>query len=76
MANELTTFELDGTQIEVVDVTARANASAAQSTANSASSSANSANTRIDALEKLSRVSVSYSESTKTMTITTGNHNV
>ncbi len=68
MAN-VKTFVLDGASIDVLDQTARDNATAAVSAA-----AKNTA--AIAELEKLSRLSVQYNESTSTITFTTSTHNV
>ena len=60
-------FDLDGTIIEVEDATARAEAS-------SASASVQTLNGRVDAIEALSRLTVSYSQSTSTITFTNNTH--
>lgn len=67
-------FTVDGTEIEVKDTEARKAAGNAQDTANTASDAVNTAQTDIDAIKKLSRVTVSYDEKTEDITITTTTH--
>lgn len=62
-------FDLGGKTIEVKDASAR-------TTANTASTNATNALNKVIALEKLSRLEVSYVADTETISITTGNHNV
>lgn len=61
---DVSTFNLDGTNINVKDSTARQNASAAQSAVSGLAD-------RVTALEELSRLVVSYSNETITFTTTT-----
>lgn len=70
MANQFVSkFDLGGQTIEVKDASAR-------TAANTASTNAANALTKVTELEKLSRFEVSYTASTETISITTGNHNV
>lgn len=78
---DVSIFTVDGTKINVKDTTARSlaasastAASNAQSTANTANSTANSNKSAIEALRKLSRLSVSYDSTSENITFTTGTH--
>lgn len=86
--NDVQTFIIDGTEISVADTTARTNASNAQSTANEAKSSASNAvntantanstaNANKTAISTIKNTKVvktcTYNNSTKSLTITTGN---
>lgn len=62
-------FNLGGQTIEVKDASAR-------TTANTASANATNALNKVTELEKLSRVEVTYTQDTETISITTGIHNV
>lgn len=62
-------FDIGGQTIEVKDASAR-------TTANTASTNATNALNKVTALEKLSRLEVSYTADTETISIKTGNHNV
>ena len=62
-------FNLAGQTIEVKDASAR-------SIASSANTNATNALNKVTELEKLSRLEVSYTADTETISITTGNHNV
>ena len=62
-------FNLGGQTIEVKDASAR-------TTANTASTNATNALNKVTELEKLSRVEVTYTQDTETISITAGNHNV
>lgn len=61
---DVSIFNLDGTNINVKDSTARSNASAAQSAVSGLAD-------RVAALEALSRLTVSYASETITFTTTT-----
>lgn len=76
MSNLLSKFTLDGTQIEVKDTQARSTAEAAQSLATTASGNATTALNKVQELEALSRLEITYSSDTETMAITTGTHSV
>lgn len=85
---DVSVFNLSGTTINVKDAIARTQASNALSTAQSADTkaadatkSANTASTTASnalelakKIENLSRVEISYTGSTETITVTTGNH--
>ena len=71
---DLSIFKLDSETINIKDNTAREAADSAMALATTASGNANTALNKVNELEKLSRVSISYDSSTATMTITTGNH--
>lgn len=60
-------FVLDGTTIDVKDAIARAEAS-------SASSNVASLTQRVNAIEQMSRLTVSYTQNTSTITFTTTQH--
>lgn len=62
------TFVLDGTSIDVEDSTARAESS-------SALASVATLTSEVNEIKKLSRLTVSYTESTSTITFTTEQHN-
>ena len=61
---DVSKFNLDGTDINVKDSTARSTATAAQSAVSGLT-------TRVAALEQLSRLTVSYASDTITFTTTT-----
>lgn len=61
-------FDLDGQEINVKDEEAR-------SLASSASSQVTSLASRVTALENQSKLLISYSSSSETITFTTGTHN-
>ena len=64
---DVSIFNLDGQDINVKDATARTEASAA-------TTAIAGLNTRVTALEALSRLSVAYNSSSQTITFTTGTH--
>ena len=64
---DLKKINLDGQDLEIYDATAR-------STATGAASPAQTALTKVTEIEQLSRVTVSYTSSSSTLTITTGTH--
>ena len=64
---DLKIIKLDNQDLNIVDDTARATATGAASTAQSALN-------KVNQIEQMSRVDVSYSSSTSTLTITTGTH--
>lgn len=66
--NHVSKFTLDGADITVKDPEARADIS-------TLNSDVGSLGNRVTALEGLSRLTVSYSSSTETITFTTGTHN-
>ena len=73
---DLSIFKLDSQTITIKDSTARDTANSAKTLATTASGNATTALNKVNALEQLSRVSISYDSSTETMTITTGTHDV
>ena len=60
-------FELDGKKIDVED-------SIARTTASNVSAQVTTLSGQVDAIKKLSRLSVSYEETTSTITFTTETH--
>lgn len=64
---DLKKINLDGQDLEIYDATARSTATGAASTAQTALS-------KVTEIEQLSRVTVSYTASSSTLTITTGTH--
>ena len=73
---DLSIFKLDNQSITIKDTTARQTADSAKTLATTASGNATTALNKVNELEKLSRVTISYDSSTETMTITTGTHGV
>ena len=71
---DLSIFKLDSETINIKDTTARQAADSAKTLATIASGNATTALNKVNELEKLSRVSISYDSTTATMTITTGTH--
>lgn len=71
---DVTTFNLGGQDITVKDATARGNAQSANTAATEAAATANEALKKVKEVEKLSRVTVSYSSTDETITITTATH--
>lgn len=71
---DVTTFNLGGQNINVKDATARSNAQNANTAAAEAAITANDALKKVKEVEKLSRVTVSYSPNDETITITTATH--
>ena len=71
---DVSVFNLGGQNINVQDATARSNAQSANTAANEASTTANKAMQKVEEIEKLSRVTVSYTPATETITITTATH--
>lgn len=71
---DVSIFNLGGQSINVKDASARSTAQSAKTTATEAASTANQALRIIQDIEQLSRVTVSYQQSTETITITTANH--
>lgn len=71
---DVTIFNLGGQDIAVKDATARSNAQIANTAATEASTTANEALKKIKEVEKLSRVTVSYTPADETITITTATH--
>ena len=73
---DLSIFKLDSQTITIKDSTARDTANSAKTLATTASGNATTALNKVNELEKLSRVSISYDSTTETMTITTGTHDI
>ena len=71
---DVSIFNLGGQDINVKDATARSNAQSANTAANEAATTANKALQKVEEVEKLSRVTVSYTPETETLTITTATH--
>ena len=71
---DLSNFKLDNQSITIKDATARQTADSAKALATTASGNATTALNKVNALEKLSRLTISYDSSKETMTITTGTH--
>lgn len=71
---DVAVFNLGGQDITVKDPTARSNAQSANTTAKEASTTANEALQKVKDIEQLSRVTVSYTPATETITITTATH--
>ena len=71
---DVSVFNLGGQDINVKDATARSNAQSANTAANEAATTANKALQKVEEVEKLSRVTVSYTPETETVTITTATH--
>ena len=71
---DVSIFSLGGQSITVKDATARSNAQSAKTTATEAKSSADQALQLVQDIEQLYRVTVSYEQSTETITITAENH--
>ena len=71
---DVSVFNLGGQDINVKDATARSNAQSANTAATEAATTANIALQKVQEVEKLSRVTVSYTPATETITITTATH--
>ena len=71
---DVSVFNLGGQDINVKDATARSNAQSANTAANEAATTANKALQKVEEVEKLSRVTVSYTSDTETITIATATH--
>lgn len=71
---DVSVFNLGGQDINVKDATARSNAQSANTAANEAATKANEALQKVQDIEKLSRVTVSYTPETETIKITTATH--
>lgn len=71
---DVSVFNLGGQDINVKDATARSNAQSANTTANEAATTANMALQKVEEVEKLTRVTVSYTPATETITIKTATH--
>ncbi len=72
--SDVSIFRLGDQDIHVKDTTARSNAQSANTAANKAATTANEALQKVKEIEKLSRVTVAYTASTETITITTATH--
>lgn len=73
---DLSIFKLDSETITIKDSVARQTADSAKTLATTASGNATTALNKVNELEQLSRVTISYDSSKETMTITTGTHDV
>lgn len=71
---DVTVFNLGGQNITVKDPTARSNAQSANTAAKEASTTANEALQKVKDIEQLSRVTVTYTAETETITIATVTH--
>ena len=71
---DVSVFNLGGQNLDVKDANARSTAQSAKTTAEEASTTANKALKKVEEVEKLSRVTVSYTAATETITITTATH--
>ena len=71
---DVSIFNLGGQDISVKDATARSNAQNANTAAAEAATTANNALKKVEAVEKLSRVTVEYTPATETIKITTSTH--
>lgn len=71
---DVSIFNLAGQDINVKDDIARSTAQRANTAATEAVSTANQALQLVQSIEQLSRVTVSYTQSNETITITTANH--
>ena len=71
---DVSIFNLGGQNINVKDGIARSTAQSANTTATEAKSSADQALQLVQEIGQLSRVTVSYNQSSETITITTKNH--
>lgn len=71
---DVSVFNLGGQDINVKDATARSNAQSANTAANEAAAKADEALQKVQDIAQLSRVTVSYTPATETITITTATH--
>ena len=71
---DVSIFNLGGQNINVKDATARSTAQSANTAASEAATTANKALQKVEEVEQLSRVTVSYNPATETITITTVTH--
>lgn len=71
---DVSIFNLAGQNITVKDATARSTAQQASTTAAQASTTANEALQLAQQIEHLSRVTVTYEQTSETIKITTGTH--
>lgn len=72
--SDVSIINLGGQDITVKDATARSNAQNADTKATEAAATANEALKKVKEVEKLSRVTVSYTQANETITITTATH--
>ena len=73
---DVSIFQIGSQQINVKDKTARASATSAVSTAQQAVTTAENALQKIEEVADLTRIEVSYQDTTETITITTSDHAV
>ena len=73
---DLSTIKLDSQTITIKDTKARSTANSAKTLATTASGNATTALNKVTELEQLSRVIISYDNSTETITMTTGTHDI
>ena len=71
---DVSIFNLGGQNINVKDDIARSIAQSAKTTATESAITANQALQLVQNIEQLSRVTISYTQSNETITITTANH--
>ena len=71
---DVSVFNLGGQDINVKDATARSNAQNANTAATEAATTANDALQKVKEVEKLSRVTIEYTQATETIKITTSTH--
>lgn len=71
---DVSVFNLGGQDINVKDATARSTAQSANTAAAEAATKANMALQKVEEVEHLSRITVSYTPSTETITMTTVTH--
>ena len=72
--SDVSIFKLGAQSINVKHATARSNAQSAHTAADKAATTANEALQKVKEVEQLSRVTVDYSASAETITITTATH--
>lgn len=71
---DVSVFNLGGQDINVKDATARSNAQSANTAANEAVAKADEALQKVQNIEQLSRVTVTYTPATETIKIITSTH--
>lgn len=71
---DVSVFNLGGQDINVKDATARSAAQSANTAATEAATTANEALQKVQNIEQLSRVTVTYTPATETIKITTSTH--
>lgn len=71
---DVSVFNLGGQDINVKDATARSNAQSANTAANEAAAKADEALQKVQNIEQLSRVTVTYTPASETIKITTSTH--